>query len=649
MVIQCSLLTRIHEKSTLAGALAQFIERETWNGDPQTPRTIPGHEALHGVLRACEDQTSSFNWNGLILATAAALDIVGNDAFGPIPLSVLKGALRMFPLVQNLPEDRMISINTSIPAGTCSLVVWAHHVLGLTVVVKRSSQVEKQFGDGVSHIIIALQDERLSYTGNISELEIAQPSITLLSVPEKETLITLKPEPDEVGIDAVFTQSAAGYGRKILESVCGSKEQNSLVHELTLLAIAFAAIISQLLSPKPRSSFADTSGDDLHEAENLKCTISEQDLMFAARFLFDDPKLDIKSIRCHILMFSRKALDRNLEMPATISIILGQLNLPSQKDQRATWDRMLETVRYLSVVILAFASVRDLKDCAELPLCHSLQVLSRHDLIIQMNHWDGKSRVWIPEDTWFLVLVQLLVGDKATVDPESTCLISRHGWSVYLSTFGDADPSFTDAGYVVIKRGVPCLNGVWKHAIVDGNTGGWRNEWKVVHTAGAKESLHCTNAVYKRPQFCGERYGRFLVNLRFGMEPSLVNDTDGTGWRGNFQGETEIRRSGYRELFAANWGVQRTKPCQHESLEVTLPLSCVSVSGFGDISMFETARMVIFLTAHNPSARWCALLAIRMNRSISTVDQVALRGEDCCFQCAINQTLVRTGRWFLVL
>lgn len=664
MVIQCSFLTRIHEKRTLAGALAQCFEREAGNDDPQTSRTIPSHEGLYGVLRACEDQTSSYDWNGLILATAAALDIVGNDAFSAIPLNVFKGAMLMFPLVQSLPDDRMISIDTSVSAGACSLVVWAHHVLGLTVVVKRNGRgnglVEKKFGDGVNHVAIDLQNGRLSWVGDMSELEIREPSITLLSVIENEELKTLKPEPDEVSIDAVFTQCARGYGRKILETLCGVEERNPLVHELTVLAVAFAAIISQQLSPKPRSSFADFSDDDpqeaLHDAENLKCTILEQDLMKATEFVFDNSKLKIRSIKGHISMFSQRSLDMNLEMPQSISIILNQLELPSQyNDQQAMWDKMLETVRYLSVIILAFAFVRDLKDCAELPLCHSLEVLSRHSLIIEMNHWDGKSRIWIPEDTWFLVLGQLLVGDKTTVDAESTCLISRHGWSVFLSTFGDADPSFTDAGYVGIKRGVPCCNGVWKHTIVDGPTGGWNSEWKVVHTAGGKESLHCTNAVYQKPRFCGERDGSFVVNLRFGMETSLIKANNRTSSRADFQGEIEIRRSGYRELFAALWGVQRTKPCQpcqHESLEITLPLSCVSVSGFGDVSMSdmqETARVVICLTAHNSSARWRALLAIHMNLSNSGIVQVVLRGKGCCFQCAVNQTLARTGHWFLVL
>lgn len=338
----------------------------------------------------------------MILATAAALDIAGNDAFGAILLNVLKGAVLMFPSVQSLSDDRMISIDTSVSAGARPLIVWAHHVLGLTVIVKQNRRendlVEKKFGDGVNHVAIDLQDGRPSWVGDMSELEIREPSITLLSVPEKEELITLKPEPDEVRIDAVFTQCARRYGGKILETGCGIEERNPLVHELTMLAVAFAAIISQQLSPKPRSSFADVSDDDsqeaLHDAENLKCTISEQDLMKAPEFVFDNSKLKIRSIMGHISMFPQRSLDMNLEMPRSISIILNQLELPWKfNDQQAKWDNMLEIVRNLSVIILAFAFVRDLKNCAELPFCHKLEILSWHALIIQMNHWDGNSRI----------------------------------------------------------------------------------------------------------------------------------------------------------------------------------------------------------------------------------------------------------------
>lgn len=467
------------------------------------------------------------------------------------------------------------------------------------------------------------------------------------------------------------------------------KAEMPLFMNLVMLAVAFAAILSQQLSTKPRSAFAEgtsvpqtlrvnaigkvlsdstlqdksTTHEAPHETEHLKCMVSEQGLMRAAQFLFNNPKLNKKSIMGHVLLFSQRPPNATLEMPHSVSLILDQLPSKTLTDKTLRWSDLFETVRYLSVVILAFAFVRDLDHCADLPLGHSLGVLSQHILIVRMNQWDGKSTIWIPEDTWFLVLVQLLIGHRTTVDSDSTCLISDHGWSIFLSTFGDADPSFTDAGHVVIGKGVPCRNGVWKHAIIDGPPSGYDDSgWKICQTAGTEESLRCAKIVqYSRP-FCGDRHGSFMVNLRFSTEFASDVSTDQeieasmSGWNRTNHGEYDTRRSGYRELFASLWGVERTQPCQHESSSITLPLSCASVSGFGELQMTnlrDTARVFICLTAHSTSARWCALLAIHMNLFVfpanKGIDQILLRGEDCCFQCAVNQTLVRTGHWSLVL
>lgn len=75
MIVQCSLLAFVHEKNTLAAALARVFEREAEDADSSQARAAPSHEGIYGVVQACEDQTSSYQWKGLILATARALDI----------------------------------------------------------------------------------------------------------------------------------------------------------------------------------------------------------------------------------------------------------------------------------------------------------------------------------------------------------------------------------------------------------------------------------------------------------------------------------------------------------------------------------------------------------------------------------------------
>lgn len=96
------------------------------------------------------------------------------------------------------------------------------------------------------------------------------------------------------------------------------------------------------------------------------------------------------------------------------------------------------------------------------------------------------------------------------------------------------------------------------------------------------------------------------------------------------------------------WGSRRIQLCQHESTLVPLPLSYASFSELDDIQfadLTEHGRVIVCLTTHNASARWRALLAIHMVRSVrhGCIENALLRGGNCCLQSAINQTLVRPG------
>lgn len=597
----------------------------------------------------------------------------------------------MFPLVQSLPEDRMILIDTREPAGACTLVVWANQVLGLTVLVKKygpkhTELVERQFGVGNNNVILDLRD--LSTPDDFSTLDIKQPSITLLSVADKDELIVLKSHSDEVDIDAAFKQSAKGYGFQALKIVCAHEGgREALFHELTLLTVAFAVIIARHLFPIPRAALkshtfkfpgasdktlgseplhgaaADDDARNKYHSEQVSagCAVPEHALVGSARFLFNDTSLKLESIKGHVLMSSRRPLTQSFEMPDSISLILDQQ--VSQHMKQLTWHEMLETVRNLSLIVLAFAFVRDLRNCEELPMsAFDSAILNLHVLMTRLKNWDGKGPIWIPEDTWFLVLAELVVGHKTAIDPTSTCLVSDRGWSVFLSTFGDADPSFTDAGHVAIRKGVPCRDGVRKHTILDGPSAPMGYAWKVEQTVGGEESLRCANTVYHDRPFCGDQRGCFLVTLRLNANNPPGPDSEHrryTGFSNMSQREVESRRCGYRELFASLWGVRRSQSCEHESSAIKLPLSCASVSGFGDLQMSmselkQTARIIVCLTAHNSSARWRALLAIHANRFVfsppyEAVDNVLLRGKDCCLQCAVNQALVQPSHWFVIL
>lgn len=230
-------------------------------------------------------------------------------------------------------------------------------------------------------------------------------------------------------------------------------------------------------------------------------------------------------------------MNHKLDPPGQIAEILDITSNSLQN--RKPWSKLLSTARYLGIVILAFANVRDLELASGLPLCTSIELLRKHVLAQELLEWNGKHSLCIPEDTWFQAIGLLIAGHKMDIDFDSTCLISDRGWSLYLSTFGDSDPTHIVPGSVVINRGVPCRNGVWKHRIIDGPKKGVESSsWIIKHTDGEDISLQNPSLIaYDRP-LIGETHDSFIISLR------MVTRLDGV---------LQLRRTGYRQLHGALW------------------------------------------------------------------------------------------------
>jgi len=69
-----SFLLSIHEKRSLAAAIVYNFEKLA-QGAPEGRAVgpTPGQDGIFGFLQACEDQTSSFNWQNILLAVGATL------------------------------------------------------------------------------------------------------------------------------------------------------------------------------------------------------------------------------------------------------------------------------------------------------------------------------------------------------------------------------------------------------------------------------------------------------------------------------------------------------------------------------------------------------------------------------------------------
>jgi hypothetical protein len=74
LILIGSFLASVHEKSSLAAAITCYFEKQAQDvPEGQTIRATPSLEGIRGVLQACEDQTSAFDWQNFLLAVGATL------------------------------------------------------------------------------------------------------------------------------------------------------------------------------------------------------------------------------------------------------------------------------------------------------------------------------------------------------------------------------------------------------------------------------------------------------------------------------------------------------------------------------------------------------------------------------------------------
>lgn len=679
-VLQCSLLTSVHEKSSLASAIAFSMEKydEAAPADHKT-RAIPNQESILGVLRACEEQTSSYDWLGQIEAVALQLGFGEADISDPLAPAILRGALLLLPMVQTLPLDRKIIATMSQGDGVCIFVVWAHHVCGLDVLVKLPEDdfyeediTEIRFGSGDAQVIIEY--------GLLHNTD-AGASMTLLDVTNEEKLFVFCTEEDEQVIDATVKRPAKGIGKRWLERTWESFVGPSLhdpsvgkdagILEVMKISVAYAQLLAQrsaktcLSTPsggtfdsgQPEAETADISSKetDLKHASLFilaqnedgltDCDISSSRIHEAARFLFDERRITAKTVKPYELMYSGMSLS-DAPVQRDISTMSDTAGFPLDDWQHT----LLPCARNLCALILAFAHVSDLEAAAGFPLVDRSDLLDDISFVNQIWAWDGKSQITVHEMQWYELVVAMTIGHTDKMDPtflERTALVSDRGWSVFLSTFGDADPSFIESGQLSIMPGVPSRNGVRKHMIIDGPVNSINDVriqgLSIDQTGSAALSLRREVVSFGKP-LCGERGDSFIVSLRF----IIVRNR-----------HRSSRRTGYREMYGALWMAQQSQNCPHatveiEDTELSPDSGAVAIQGDDDPLQREE-KVVIYRTAHSTAARWWALATIGTHFRHSKrryrigLPAVLLRRKSCCLQCVLAQATIDHPQCLVVL
>ncbi|KAL8704852.1 MAG: hypothetical protein Q9201_002011 [Fulgogasparrea decipioides] len=416
MVVQISLLVWTFEAKNLATAIADAL-RKRIEGAPSssTLPSTPCRESILGVLRACEAQTSAFSWNMMLDAVSRTLGYNSDSAPMDFPQSVLQGLLDMFPMVQRWPGERIIHIQIPVDAekgsGASALVVWAHHVLELTVLVRSCRNNEQS----AKYMRFGSADLEQVFLEEVAADEEA--FITLLDA-EREHLLTIRPEPDaEQGlIGSVRRIPARGWGNAVLARLTNVPytfgKPEAVIQDLQIMTSAFAFIIAKNLIKDDTSR--DIDADTAKMGRVMIYDVDQYHLLQASRFLFDDPHISHGQIESLVAQYSFKALDENLPRPAALEAAIRPS--PSHDLIDYEWDIICGHARRLSIFLIALSHVVNLEDCGELMFAgFALNNMYEHPLAQQLEEWNGRSSLRITDDAWLQAVAVPLLGHQQHV------------------------------------------------------------------------------------------------------------------------------------------------------------------------------------------------------------------------------------------
>jgi hypothetical protein len=314
-------------------------------------------------------------------------------------------------------------------------------------------------------------------------------------------LFTIKPDCDDLPLEGLFKAPINGYGRVALEfKLHGHPNIANLISDLVHLSTAMAFRFVEHLEMKSRanlhavdyqegeySSGGLTSNDnDLDAADDPNASknrpggspdaqdnegsgdirakassIDRNRVIAAFNLLFNAGDIELHQVEEYERLYAKSPL--NFDMCALGGLRRLLDNLYKDRDEVADklFRDLIPTIRYLTVLICALAHVCDLKSASGLPLCTTLQVLEELHLAKELLFWNGKRIIFLPEDSCFDAIALLMLGGSREIDPYSTGLVCSRGWSVYLSTFADTDPSFTEQG-TTATYGSPDCKKSWR-------------------------------------------------------------------------------------------------------------------------------------------------------------------------------------------
>ncbi len=621
--IQLSMLDWSHRRTDFATALVDcMIKRTEMNLPDATPDV--SYDAIVGTLECCSSQ-APFPWDQYyreieyrIRGVLGCLDKSQTTHLFSLAPHLLLGAMDYLYIVQRLPQHRKVMVRTN--QGVATLILWAHYLLGLTVLLKPDGALDIVFGKERSPEVIIIWYQDRDSRASEREFDL---SIDLLDQDLEVVLKTSSNDVPGMSISRTEHHSLAGYGseylRRFLNTTISTPDNSPLYSTLINIVLAFSLWYSRRLlplltvapAPEPRAEY---------QLERWR-VVRAAEMIFQGFEILETQidgyttKMDSGKFQIHDLPWVRKHLENE------------QL-----EDHGIAWkaqeSQLSDVVKYLVSLVLAFAHVVEVSECAELPL--EFTNPGPHLKLFYVSTLDG-GPVHIGEGIIFQTLGTLLTGRIEST--EYLVLVSDFGWSVYFDCIGDDDPANIRPELVHIKKGVPTSvrTKEKKNQIRSMTFSAYAGVGEInVIDEGENFIPRCLSRVTRRVEYYSAKRNGFVHYVRL----ELSRDESHSLF---ISREAYV---GYRSLNKGLWVLHRTKPCQHKSEAdgAVAPLGPDMATIIGRrIGTARTPhRVLIHLVKGDPRARMLA--ALDANSALPW--QTMLRTPDCCVDCALKAVSV---------
>lgn len=433
---------------------------------------MPSAQSIHGTLQAIEDQTERFDWTKQLRGVSALMGLQENNTFETMPPYIVHGLIAMLPITQYFPEDRSIIITTQ--TGACGIVVWAHIILGLSVTVRlhERGQVNvfnfPQNRSGLEQVLVDVGFD--SFEQALNQDRERPQCIILLSTSTKEELFRLNIDLEVDVIDASVKGPTKALASNLLENVVpalGGRER--VLEEMRYVSCGFALCmarslcIDSVVAQRESHAKKDTKLETDTTPRSLQYLVDRKCILDAARLLFDvhDYELPLRQVQSYETFYAKRNIHKIGDPPSCIRSILTEwesIDMGGRQSPTPNWYWLAirDTALNIAILVLAISHVADLVSCAELPVCSAKSVeslLARSALSKKVSTWDGQCSLHVKQDVWLEIIALMMVGRKeATIELHNVCLLSDKGWSVYVNTFGDADPFYIGMSQLMCLR-----------------------------------------------------------------------------------------------------------------------------------------------------------------------------------------------------